>query len=216
MPTPAWNAPAPWIVVTGLDGAGKTTLTTRLASAHHALHFRLPYHDFVGPALTRSGQGTPFGDVHTDRLIFAADARLTNYLLRDWRQSHPLLVSQRGWMDNFIFGAVQGVSYVECEALLRSVELERASAIIYLVAEPEIAFERIQNDPERDKYETLDFLHEQRSHTLRFQQAVVEGLPVLAAFHGIPALVLDTTNLDADTVVQETAQFLKETTQVLT
>jgi hypothetical protein len=33
-------------------------------------------------------------------------------------------------MDNFIFGAVQGVSYEECDALLRSSDLERSSAII--------------------------------------------------------------------------------------
>jgi thymidylate kinase len=68
-------AQAPWIVVTGLDGSGKTTLAQQLARDRDGFFFRLPYHDFVRSALTRSGYGRPFGDVHTDRLIFAADAR---------------------------------------------------------------------------------------------------------------------------------------------
>jgi hypothetical protein len=73
LPTP--DLQAPWIVVTGLDGAGKTTLVTHLTKAHQAHRFRLPYHDFVKPALNRSGQGLSWGDVVTDRLLFAADAR---------------------------------------------------------------------------------------------------------------------------------------------
>src|SRR5580692_406000 len=97
---------APWVVVTGLDGAGKTSLVQRLGEEYAGHRFRLPYHDFVLPALRQSGDGTPFGDVHTDRLVMAADARLTNSLIRGWRRRFLLLVSQRGWMDNFVFGAV--------------------------------------------------------------------------------------------------------------
>ena len=71
---------APWLVITGLDGAGKTSLVRRVSERFGAFAFRLPHHDFVFPALELSGGGTPFGDVLTDRLIFATDARLTNAL----------------------------------------------------------------------------------------------------------------------------------------
>jgi adenylylsulfate kinase-like enzyme len=37
---------APWIVVSGLDGSGKTTLASRLTSKLGARFFRLPFHDF--------------------------------------------------------------------------------------------------------------------------------------------------------------------------
>jgi hypothetical protein len=77
--------PTPWIVVTGLDGSGKTHVVEWLAGATRAKPFRLPYHDFVRACLARSGDGSQFGDVHTDRLLFALDGRLANYQIRQWR-----------------------------------------------------------------------------------------------------------------------------------
>jgi hypothetical protein len=69
----------PWIVVTGLDGSGKTHVVEWLAGATRSKPFRLPYHDFVRACLARSGDGSQFGDAHTDRLLFALDGRLANY-----------------------------------------------------------------------------------------------------------------------------------------
>ena len=204
------QTPAPWIVVTGLDGAGKTTLAGRLAVAAGAHFFRLPYHDFVPELLRRSGQGTPFGDVHTDRLIFAADARLTNDLIRQWRRTHRCLVSQRWWMDNYIFGAVQGMDYQAANDLFRTAELESASAIIYLLADPAVAFARIEHDPGRDKYETAEFLAAQYQETLRFREAVRGAAPYLSAFAGIAELLIDTTRQETDVVYQTAKSFLDD------
>ena len=170
---------APWIAVTGLDGSGKTDLVRRLALNFKARSFRLPYHEFVKEGLRRSGGGTPFGDVYTDRLIMAADARLTNYRIRDWRRRHSLLVSQRHWLDNFVFGAVQGWSYAETDTLLRTAELECPSAAIFLVADPEVAFKRICTDPDADKFETPTFIRDQYRETLRLYRAR-RGIPFRA------------------------------------
>jgi thymidylate kinase len=201
---------APWIVVTGLDGSGKTGLVRRLAQRFDAHSFRLPYHDFVKEGLRRSGDGTQFGDVHTDRLILAADARLTHYRIRDWRRQHALLVSQRAWMDNFVFAAVQGCSYAETDALLGTRELERPSAAIFLIAEPEIGFSRICNDPDGDKFETREFMREQYKETLRLYRGFQEAHPDLAAFHNIPAHLIDTSRLDEEAVFRAAESFLLE------
>jgi thymidylate kinase len=201
--------PAPWIAITGLDGSGKTTLVRSLAEELDGFRFRLPHHGFVRQFLNLSGDGSPFGDVHTDRLLFATDARLTNTLIRDWRRTHPLLLSQRGWMDNFIFGAVQGVSYQEAEALLRPSELERPTAIVYLTTDPQVAFDRIAADNNGDKYETLEFIIDQHRQTLRFYEAVGAGLPALTAFHAIPATLIDTTTRTTDSVLHEARDFLR-------
>jgi thymidylate kinase len=201
---------APWIVVTGLDGSGKTGLVRRLASRYGAHWFKLPYHPFVKEGLRRSGDGTQFGDVHTDRLILAADARLTHYLIRDWRRQHPLLVSQRAWMDNFVFAAVQGCSYAETDALLCTRELERPTAAVFLIAEPEIGFNRIRNDPDGDKFESLEFMRVQYQETLRLFRGFQESHPDLAAFHGIPAHLIDTSRLDEEAVFRAAEDFLVE------
>ena len=199
---------APWIVVTGLDGSGKTHLVDWLALATRSQKFHLPYHDFVRACLARSGDGSQFGDVHTDRLLFALDGRLANYQIRQWRAAGVSLVSQRGWTDNFVFGAVQGVSYEETEELLRSYELERASAYIHLIAEPHAAFERIKNDPEHDKYETADFLVPQHGETMRLFDEVMRKNPTLREFHDIPAVLIDTTAKSNAEICDEARRFL--------
>jgi predicted ATPase len=84
---PSKTASGSWIVVTGLDGAGKTTLVHDLGVFFGARTFRLPLHDFVRPMLLRSGDGEPFSDIHTDRLLFALDARLANYQIGSWRKA---------------------------------------------------------------------------------------------------------------------------------
>ena len=202
---------SPWIVVTGLDGAGKTTLVRRLESCFAASRFRLPYHDFVRPCLARSGAGEPFGDIQTDRLLFSLDARLANYQIRDWRREGRTLISQRGWMDNFIFGAVQGLSYRQTDEMLRSCELERPSAHIFLVSNPSIAFERIRNDPDRDKYETADFLVIQYVETLRFFDQSLGNHPDLKSFAGIPTILIDTSIKTPEQVYDAAREFLVDT-----
>ncbi len=201
---------APWITVTGLDGSGKTTLLRDLSERMGGFQFRLPYHQFVLDALSLSGDGSAFGDVHTDRLLFATDARLTNSLLRNWRRVHPLVLSQRGWMDNFIFGAVQGIDYEQSDELLKPAELERPSALIYLIAEPDVAFARVAGDPAADKFETLDFIREQHRETVRFYRAVGSGMQILAPFSGIPAILIDTTTKSSQSVLDEALEFVNE------
>jgi thymidylate kinase len=206
---------APWIVVTGLDGSGKTHLVDWLARVTRSQKFHLPYHDFVRASLARSGDGSQFGDVHTDRLLFALDGRLANYQIRQWRAAGTSLVSQRGWTDNFVFGAVQGISYEETEELLRSYELERASAYIHLIAEPVAAFARIKDDPEHDKYETADFLVPQHAETRRLFDEVANKNPILREFHNIPAVLIDTTARSNAEVYDEARRFLAAAVPVL-
>ncbi|HLW92595.1 MAG TPA: hypothetical protein VKS78_15025 [Roseiarcus sp.] len=201
-------ATSPWIVVTGLDGAGKSTLVARLAEDLDAQKLRLPHHDFVRACLARSGDGSPFGDIHTDRLLFALDARLANYIIRDFRRNGVGLVSQRGWMDNFIFGAVQGVSYEQCEAVLRASELERPSAHIFLIARPDVALSRLDGAENRDKYETAEFIALQHAETIRFFNAARRGEQALRAFADIPATLIDTTDARCEDVRAEALEFL--------
>ena len=202
---------SPWIVVSGprWRGQPRPLWWGALGSpAFAASRFRLPYHDFVRPCLARSGVGEPFGDIQTDRLLFSLDARLANYQIRDWRREGRTLISQRGWMDNFIFGAVQGLSYRQTDEMLRSHELERPSAHIFLVSDPFTVFERICNGPDRDKYETADFLALQYVEILRFFDEALHNHPDLRSFAGIPTILIDTSIKTPQQVYDVAREFL--------
>lgn len=202
----------PWIVVTGLDGSGKTTLVKNLAHAYeiNVFTFHLPYGDFVIPALKQSGGGTACGDAWTDRLIFATDARITNTLLQEWSREYQMIISQRGWMDNFIFGKVQGVSYEEMAKLLRIEELQKPTAIICLNADASVAYSRIKNAKNKDKYETSAFIEKQAKETETFFTSIKNRHPALTYFYDIPNIFIDTTFLTTQETYRRAKSFLDQ------
>ncbi len=164
----------------------------------------------------RSGYGSQFGDVHTDRLLFALDWASDQLPNPPMARQGTRLVSQRGWTDNFVFGAVQGIFDQATEELLRSRELERASAYIHMVAELRAAFARIQADPDRDKFETPDFLIPQYEETLRLFAEIGARNPVLGEFHGIPKTLIDTTRMTNEEVYAVAGRFVSTAVPDLT
>lgn len=201
-----------WYVVTGLDGSGKSTLISSLAhrTQSNTFTFRIPYFDFVQDLLKVSGEGTQFGDVHSDRLIFATDARLVNKLIKDWKQKYDLLISQRAWMDNYVFGKVQGVSDEETHIMLKQHELEKPDAIIWLTADPEVAYNRIKDDPNKDKYETIEFMQKQAQATKECYEKIEKEEDFVSFFSGIPNILIDTTSLTQEETLDEAILFLEQ------
>jgi len=198
----------PWIVVTGLDGSGKSTLVTDLAAHYGVRHFRLPFWPFVKELMAVSGGGSQFGDPYTDRLLHVVDSRLADGQIRTWRDAGETLVSQRGWLDHFVFGACQGWSYEQMCALLRPEDLSTASVYIHLHADPEIAYARIADDQDGDKFETLDFMRVQARETVRCWEAVRLGVDAFASFQGAAHLLLDTSELTTVQTFTRACEFL--------
>lgn len=201
---------SPWIVVTGLDGAGQKTLIKGLVqfSPKNTFNFHLPYSEFVLPSLKISGGGKPMSDSQTDRLIFALDARLTNYRIAEWRKKHPVVISKRSWTDNFFHGMVQGFSYAQINNLLQVDDLQKPSAVIYLVSKTEVAYQRIKNDPYKDKYEILSYMKEQHRAINSFYRDVETRNKELKFFFDIPNVLIDTTTLTILQVFNQAKIFL--------
>lgn len=202
---------APWVVVTGLDGAGQKTLIKGLLRffPENTFSFHLPYSKFVLPSLKISGKGKSMSDTQTDRLTFALDARLTNYHIAEWRGKYNVVISKRGWMDNFFHGRVQGYSYSKTNSLLYTQDLQKPSGVIYLVADPLISYQRIKDHPYKDKFETLSYMKEQRKAIIEFYRDVQTRQRDLDFFFDIPNLLVDTTKLLPDNVLNEARIFLK-------
>lgn len=194
-----------WIVITGLDGTGKTTLKNNVIGYLRERNlrvkdFRFPYDKHLLKILNETiGDGLPMQDNYSDQMLFALDNRILGTVkIRDWRISHDVLVSQRGYIDSFVHGECRGFSYKETDILQRTWELERCQVMVHLNADPQVAFDRIKNDPDADKFETLDYIKMQSEFTKKAYNELIKENPDLSSFKGIPNIYIDTSNITCE------------------
>lgn len=190
-----------WIVVTGLDGTGKTTLKRNLTGYFRERNqlvkdFKFPYDKHLLELLnTTVGDGRPWQDNYSDQMLFALDNRIVGTVkVRDWRKSNDVLISQRGYIDSFVHGECRGFSYREVDDIQRTWELERCDVMVHLNADPNVAFERIKNDPDADKFETIEYIRYQAAATRKaYDELQKENADLMTAFKGIPNIYVNTT-----------------------
>ena len=197
----------PWIVVTGLDGSGKTTLVDNLEKFFFFLIIRLkrtrsPHDEYLTKTLLNvSGCGSPDKDSYTDRTIFMLDNRILGSRINKWRNSgeYDLIISQRGFFDAFVHGRVKDYPYHVTAEFNRIWELPKCQVMIHLVANAETAFERIKNDPDADKFETLEYIRIQEVETRMGYEALTRKRDsALSHFFDCINIYVDTTNLTTD------------------
>lgn len=197
----------PWIVVTGLDGSGKTTLVDALEKyltekGLRVKRTRSPHDKYlIGDLLNVSGEGDPMKDRYTDRLIFALDNRILGTRIRQWMASgeYDIILSQRGFFDSFVHGAVQGYTYEQIATLNQIEDLPKCSLMLHLCTDSTVAYQRIKDDKDADKFETPQYMRRQEEETRRGYRLLVQGEnPDLTAFRGIPNYFIDTTSLTTD------------------
>ena len=193
-----------WIVITGLDGTGKTTLKKDLTWYFRGRElttkdFKLPYDTHLLSLLDVIGGGLPYKDNYTDRMLFALDNRLvgTAYVPM-WQKNYDILISQRGYFDSFVHGAVQGFSYESVEEINKTKDLAKCDVMIHLNADPEVAFNRIKDDPDADKFETLEYIRKQSYETKRGYEELLKGNKSLKSFETAENIFIDTTYLSTD------------------
>ena len=197
----------PWIVVTGLDGSGKTTLLDNLEKFLIEKGFRVKKfhspHDryLIDTLLNISGDGEPMKDRYTDRLIFALDNRILGTRIRHWQSSgeYDIILSQRGFFDSFVHGAVQGYTYEQIATLNQIEDLPQCSLMLHLCTDSTVAYNRIKDDKDADKFETPQYMRRQEEETRRGYRLLMQGNnPDLAAFHDIPNFFIETTSLTTE------------------
>lgn len=203
----------PWIVVSGLDGSGKTTLVSDLEkyfseNGKRVKRDRLPSDRYLVKTLL--DQST---DEYTDRILFALDNRLFAERFVEWQTSgqYDLILTQRGFLDSYVHGAVQGFSYKFIGELNRIEDLPRAQVIIHLIAEAETAYARIKEDEDADKFEYIEYIRRQERETRTAYVSVKNKLAVdLAPFWGASHIYVDTTEMSTVETFQYVLEKLKE------
>lgn len=193
-----------WIVVTGLDGSGKTSLVSNLTSwlseekKLKVKRDRFPHDRYLVKDLLDKSK-----DRYTDRLLFALDNRLFGTELAEIIESgkYDVIVTQRGFLDSFVHGAVQGFSYSWIGELNQIADLPKCDIMIHMVCEARTAYSRICNDPDADKFEYPAYIDKQERETRRaYAEVISETNPDLEHFKNCQNLYIDTTQMSIDEV----------------
>lgn len=207
---------APWIVVTGMNGAGTTTLQENLAKSisGRVKSFHVGYSKFIYPTIREIAhwkQQDPDG--YTERLLFALDARLTNAHIKKWMMQYDILISARGWPDNFFYGASQRFSYEETAKLLRLDDFEKPSVIVFLTCDVKVAIDRIENSikqlNKKLPYESAEFLERLKTEIRQFVTSLEQQKSGTSWFTEIPMIHIDTTKLSSQEVFRLAESFLR-------
>lgn len=193
-----------WIVVTGLDGSGKTSLVSNLTSwlseekKLKVKRDRFPHDRYLVKDLLDKSK-----DRYTDRLLFALDNRLFGTELAEIIESgeYDIVITQRGFLDSFVHGSVQGFSYSWIGELNQIADLPKCDIMIHMVCEARTAYSRICNDPDADKFEYPAYIDKQERETRRaYAEVISETNPDLEHFKDSENLYIDTTQMSIDEV----------------
>ena len=193
-----------WVVITGLDGSGKTSLVSNLTSwlseekKLKVKRDRFPHDRYLVKDLLNKSK-----DRYTDRLLFALDNRLFGTELAETMESgeYDVIITQRGFLDSFVHGAVQGFSYSWIGELNQIADLPKCDIMIHMVCEARTAYSRICNDPDADKFEYPAYIDKQERETRRaYAEVISEANPDLEHFKDCQNLYIDTTQMSIDEV----------------
>lgn len=168
-----------FIAIEGIDGSGKTTVITKLAS-------QLPR-----AYVTREPSGGPVGrlikewalrggtiDPHVDALLFAAD-RIEHYKreIEPKLRERYIVITER-YIESSV--AYQGAAGVDIEFLeLINAAVPKPDLTIVLDIDPEEAIRRVSERGTLEKFENLHFLKKVRE--IYLQRAARGGYPVVNA-----------------------------------
>lgn len=200
---------AKWLVITGLDGSGKTHLVNDLAEYYQSKGLRvktahLPYDRHLGTEVLPQLKSS-----YADRLLFALDNYIFASQLEEWQYEYDIIISQRGWFDSFVHGAVKGYSYRFIGRLNQVEKLPQAQVMIHLVASAQVAYERIKDDPDADKFEYPDYIRDQEVETRRGFDELVRGNKELFAFSNAKNFLIDTTWITMKQTFDKSKGFLE-------
>lgn len=94
-------------------------------------------------------------------------------------------------------------------------DLPKCTIMIHLCADSNIAYKRIQDDPDADKFETPTYMRKQEEETRKgFYELTQENNTDLSAFWGIKNFFIDTTELTTDETFELALKRLIEALEV--
>ncbi len=119
------------------------------------------------------------------------------------RNDYDFIITQRGFLDSFVHGAVQGYSYSWVAEINHIEDMPQCDVMIHMVAQAKVAYARICNDPDADKFEYPAYIGKQERETRRAYAEVKSGdNPDLSHFANAKNFYIDTTEMTMDEVFE--------------
>ena len=200
-----------WIVVTGLDGSGKTHLVKSLEDHYKNKGLKVTSLHLPNDIHLQKDVLPVLNDPYSDRLLFALDNRIVAARINQWlmEQKYDIIISQRGWLDSYVHGRCQGFDYEFINGLNRFQDLPKADIMIHLVADAKIAYDRIKDDPDADKFEYLKYIVKQEKMTRQAYEDLMNEDPGMYPLFGAKNILIDTTEITIAETFKKAIDFLE-------
>lgn len=209
------NRQTKFISITGQDGAGKTSLRDGLAQYYAdkgkvVVTAKSPCDKHIVHLLNNAiSQG--YEDPYTEELLFSfCDGLLSNYM-HQINGRVDYFVCQRGPMDQYAHGVTRsGKDFKTIYEVQKPERLAKFDAYVHLNCNPKVAWERIKEDDDKDRYEYPDYFARQTVNTQKLYECIVAGNePELAFLRLSKNYYIDTTEMSIDEVLKVTIKFLQ-------
>lgn len=205
-----------FISITGQDGAGKTSLRDGLAQYYAdqgkvVVTAKSPCDKHIVHLLNNAISQGSYEDPYTEELLFSfCDGLLSNYM-HQINGRVDYFVCQRGPMDQYAHGVTRsGKDFKTIYEVQKPERLAKFDAYVHLNCNPKVAWERIKEDDDKDRYEYPDYFARQTVNTQKLYECIVAGNePELAFLRLSKNYYIDTTEMSIDEVLKVAIKFLQ-------
>lgn len=198
------------ICLTGQDGSGKTTAMQGLADylsekGKVVITAKSPCDKHTVDILNNAISQDDYKDWYTEQLLFSyMDGVLSNYMMQ--LDGHcDYFICQRGPIDQYAHGVTRSCrSYSEIHDNQRPERLAKFDMYIHFNCIAEIAWERLRDDDNKDRYEYPEYFRKQVENTRKLYDDIVHGKQMALNFFRLSRHVyLDTSYLTIPEVLKQ-------------
>lgn len=170
-----------YISITGQDGAGKTNLRDGLAKelskvGNTVITAKSPCDKYIVGLLNNAISQNGYEDWYTEQLLFSfTDGLLSNYMMQ--LDGHcDYFICQRGPIDQYAHGVTRSKKeYAEIYSIQRPERLAKFDMYIHLNCNADVAWNRICQDEDKDRYEYPEYFKVQVKNTKMLFDNIVQG-----------------------------------------
>ncbi len=206
-----------FISVTGQDGSGKTNLRDGLAAylseqGKTVITAKSPCDKYLVQLLNHAISQNGYEDWYTEQMLFSfADGLLSNYMQQLYGHC-DFFLCQRGPIDQYAHGVTRsGKNYAQIYAIQRPERLAKFQLYIHLNCKANVAWSRICEDENKDRYEYPAYFEKQVENTRKLFKDIVEGKQKELEFlRKSDHYYVDTTYMTIEEVLQKVVSMLSK------